>query len=143
MLFRSTITLTPMCASCVVGFRKPKPPRPERKHELAKRYTLWRGMTKMAFEATSMKEERKRRWAYFKQMEAALHVYDWTGAAWSSATQEERDLFATGLNSALIVRNKQKFAQGVKEARNGALLKELEALERERDAEHCMVDQLA
>lgn len=139
----ATITLAPMCASCVVGFRKPKPPRPEREHELAKRYTLWREMTKMVFEATNVKEERKRRWAYFKRMEAAMQSYDWTGAAWTSATQEERDLFTTGLSKALILRNKQTFAQGVKVARNAALLKELEALERERDAEHCMADHLA
>ena len=117
----ATITLAPMCASCVVGFRKPKPPRPEREHKLAKRYTLWREMTKMVFAATSIKEERKRRWAYFKRMEAAMQSYDWRGAAWTSATQEERDLFTTGLSKALILRNKQTFAQGVKEARNAAL----------------------
>jgi hypothetical protein len=46
-----------MCASCVVGLRKPKPPRPERERELAKRYTLWKEMTKMTFEASSANDD--------------------------------------------------------------------------------------
>ena len=67
----AAITLAPMCASCVVGRRKPKPPRPERERELAKRYTMWKEMTKMTFEASNMKEERRRRYEYFEQMEKA------------------------------------------------------------------------
>lgn len=138
----ATITLAPMCASCVVGLRKPKPPRPERERELAKRYTLWKEMTKMTFEASSAKEGRRKRWDYFKSMEKAVRAFDWKGDAWSSATKEERDLFVTGLNSALIVRNKTKFAEKAKEARGAALLKEMQTLERESDAEHCMTDVL-
>ena len=124
----ATITLAPMCASCVVGLRKPKPPRPERERELAKRYTLWKEMTKMRFEASSAKEGRRKRWDYFKSMEKAVRAFDWKGDAWSSATKEERDLFVTGLNSALIVRNKTKFAEKAKEARGAALLTEGDAV---------------
>lgn len=72
-----------------------------------------------------------------------MKTYDWKGGAWSSATLDERDLFMIGLNRALIQRNKQKYGEGVKEARKAALQKDIAALKLERDAEHGMTDHLA
>ena len=138
----ASIALTPMCASCVVGLRRPKPARPARARELAKRYTLWKEMTSMAFEAGSLKERRKRRWAYFKGMEAAVKAHDWKGAAWSSATPGERELFRMGLSETQAVRNKQKFALEAEESRKAALAKRMTELLRQNAEEHCVKDVL-
>ena len=93
-----SVTLTPLCASCVVAFNVAKPKRDAPKRKLDKLYSVWKRLAKVEFKG---REDRREKVAYFRRMvkaaEEKASMVEPTDEAWNKATAVEKRLFLAGL----------------------------------------------
>ena len=137
-----SVTLTPLCASCVVAFNVAKPKRGEPVRKIDKLYSVWKRLAKVEFKG---REDRREKVAYFKRMvkaaEEKASMVEPTDEMWGNATAEERRLFLVGLAKELrrvnVSQSQRAKKQKEKEGREKA--------ERRRvmEQEHCVADYLA
>ncbi len=103
----ASVTLAPMCNSCVVGAKKGKPARMSKTHVL-KRYDLWKDMTRVTFEGNKHKVS-SLQCQYYRRMVAAAANSEKRGDEWENASEHEKRLFLKDLAPALEKRNNTKF----------------------------------
>ena len=143
-----SVTLTPLCASCVVAFNVAKPKRGEPVRKIDKLYSVWKRLAKVEFKG---REDRREKVAYFKRMvkaaEEKASMVEPTDEAWNKATAEEQRLFLVGLAKELrrvngaASQSQRAKKQKEKEGRNRA--EERRMVMEQEDLEHCVADYLA
>jgi hypothetical protein len=103
----ASVTLAPMCNSCVVGAKKAKP-APMSKTRVLKRYDLWKELTRVTFEGNKHKVS-SLQVQYYRRMVAATANSEARGDEWENASEHEKRLFLKDLAPALEKRNNTKF----------------------------------
>ena len=143
-----SVTLTPLCASCVVAFDVAKPKRGEPSRKIDKLYSVWKRLAKVEFKGS---EDRREKVAYFKRMMKAANekasMVEPTDEAWHKSTAEEQRLFLVGLVKELRRANgevsKSQRAMKQKEKERVKRVEERRRRVLEEGLEHCVADYLA
>ena len=140
-----SVTLTPLCASCVVAFNVAKPKRGEPVRKIDKLYSVWKRLAKVEFKG---REDRREKVAYFKRMvkaaEEKASMVEPTDEAWSKATAEEQRLFLVGLSKELRrVNGAASQSQRAKKQTGRNRAEERRRVMEQEDSEHCVADYLA
>ena len=140
---KESVTLTPLCASCVVAFNVAKPKRGEPGRKVDKLYSVWKRLAKVEFKGS---EDRREKVAYFKRMvkaaEEKASMVEPTDEAWNKATAEEQRLFLVGLAKELRRVNVSQSRRAKKQAGRNRAEERRRVMEQEV-LEHCVADYLA